>query len=220
LNINSPYINSPQVHYYCDLSYPLSILEAEGTTLTCKTDNDDFRDNLANSLDRRTPNVSLPPTSFLNRCIHTFTTRLWPLVPIIHLATFDPSRTHPLLLLSICSLGALVDGSDIAIRYSERLFEGIRKAIMVSSLTSTVGGNDSLEKVQAVAIGQTYAFLSGDPLHLMMARAFHSSFYVAVQALYQRHHYSKANDPRHQSDQQSWRQWIKDESLIRLLNVS
>lgn len=197
----------------------LQIHRQKSTTLTCKADNDDFRDNLANSLDRRTPNVPLPPTSFLNRCIHTFTTRLWPLVPIIHLPTFDPSRTHPLLLLSICSLGALADGSDNAIRYSERLFEGVRKAIMVSSLTSTVGGKDSLEKLQAVAIGQTYAFLSGDPLHLMMARAFHSSFCVAVQALHMRNLLSKPKDLQHQSDQQLWQQWIKDESLIRLLNV-
>lgn len=122
--------------------------------IECDTqaDNDNFRDSLANSLRRRTPNVSLPLTSFLNRLIHTFTTRLWPLVPIIHLPTFDPSRTHPLLLLSICSLGVLADGSDSAIRYSERLFEGVRKAIMVSSLTSTVGGNDSLEMLQAVTI--------------------------------------------------------------------
>lgn len=163
--------------------------------------------------------MSLPPTSFLNRCIHTFTTRLWPLVPIIHLPTFDPSRTHPLLLLSICSLGALADGSDNAIRYSERLFEGVRKAIMVSSLTSTVGGNDSLEMLQAVTIGQTYAFLSGNPLHLMTARAFHSSLCVAVQALHQRHLHSKSKDPQHQSDELSWQQWIKDESLIRLLNA-
>jgi hypothetical protein len=197
----------------------LQIYRQKGATLTCEADNDDFRDNLANSLDRRTPNVPLPPTSFLNRCIHTFTTRLWPLVPIIHLPTFDPSRTHPLLLLSICSLGALADGSDNAIRYSERLFEGVRKAIMVSSLTSTVGGADSLEKLQAVAIGQTYAFLSGDPLHLMMARAFHSSFCVAVQALHLRYLHSKSKEARHQSDQLSWQQWIKEESLIRLLNV-
>lgn len=90
---------------------------------------------------------------------------------------------------------------------------------MVSSLTSTVGGNDSLEKLQAVAIGQTYALLSGNPLHLMTARAFHSSFCIGVQALHQRHLHSKSKDPQCQSDQVSWQQWIKDESLIRLLNV-
>jgi hypothetical protein len=90
---------------------------------------------------------------------------------------------------------------------------------MVSSLTSTVGGNDSLEMLQAVTIGQTYAFLSGNPLHLMTARAFHSSLCVAVQALHQRHLHSKSRDPQHLSDQLSWQQWIKDESLIRLLNV-
>jgi len=90
---------------------------------------------------------------------------------------------------------------------------------MVGSLTSTVGGSDSLEMLQAVTIGQTYAFISGNPLHLMTARTFHSSLCAAVQALYQRHLHSKSKDFQHQSDELSWQQWIKDESLNRLLSV-
>lgn len=182
-----------------------------------KADNEEVRLHLANSLHRRTPDVSLPPTSFLNRCIHTFTTRVWPLIPIIHLPTFDPSRTHPLLLLSICSLGALAGGSESAVRYSERLFEGVRKAILVSSMTFQAGEQSTLEMLQAATIGQTYAFLSGKPAHLLTARVYHSSLCAAVQSLHTQQVQSKSRVSYHQPDQLSWPQWVREESIIRLL---
>lgn len=73
--------------------------------------------------------------------------------------------------------------------------------------------------LQAATIGQTYAFLSGKPIHLFISKAFHSSLSVAVQTYYRKHVGSKPRVPGDASDLQSWEQWVREESIIRLLNA-
>lgn len=187
-------------------------------THVARSENDEFRDSLANSLRLRPPETPLPPTYMLNRYVQTFTTKIWP-IPIIHLPTFDPSKIHPLLLLSICSLGALAEGSDDAKRYSERLFEGVRHAILLSSSPSLINNPDLLEILQAATIGQTYAFLSGDPTHLTTARAFHGGLCVAVFSLHKRFARSCTAASTSTEPQLLWDAWARNEAISRLVNA-
>jgi hypothetical protein len=189
------------------------------------TEGEISRDALASSLvlKQPMPNTALPSAPFLNRCIHTFTTRLWPVIPIIHLPSFKPAQTHPLLLLSICSLGALADGSKQALYYAERLFEGVQKAILVSLSPAPGRALDKhiLAALQAAVIGQTFALLSGKAEYLITAQAFHGALSVAV-----RKSYNVLISPQPPPDlapnsleARDWDEWVTNQTIIRLVNA-
>lgn len=191
------------------------------TPSTSHTEGDEIsRDALADSLQQRVPDTTLPPTQFLNRCLHVFTTRLWPLVPIIHLPTFEPARTNPLLLLSVCSLGALAIGSEEALYHGERLFDGVQKAILVSFSPNRIADEHSLAILQAAVIGQTYALLSGSAPNLLTAQCFHGTMGVAVRTFYD--HWAKPKNSSTSLDIQpssgDWESWVREQTAIRLLN--
>lgn len=181
------------------------------------------RDALASSLVLRQPlpNTALPSAKFLNRCIHTFTTRLWPVIPVVHLPTFRPARTNPLLLLSICSLGALADGSEQALFHAERLFDGVQKAILVSFAPDRALDKQTLAALQAAVLGQTFALLSGKPEHLTIAQAFHSALFVAARKY---HAFMIASRSRPEASPSTlgtkeWNEWVTAQTIIRLLNA-
>lgn len=191
------------------------------TPKTSDTASDEIsRDALADSLQQRVPDTTLPPTQFLNRCLHMFTTRLWPLIPIIHLPTFEPARTNPLLLLSVCSLGALAIGSEEALYHGERLFDGVQKAILVSFAPNRIADEHALAILQAAMIGQTYAILSGSASNLLTAQCFHGTMGVAVRTFYDQ--WAKPKDSSSALDSQpspdEWEPWIREQTAIRLLN--
>jgi hypothetical protein len=178
------------------------------------------RDALASSLVLTQPvlNTAPPCTQFLNRCIHTFTTRLWPVIPVVHLPTFKPARTHPLLLLSICSLGALADGSDQALYYAGRLFDGVQKAALVAFSPDRPLDKHTIAALQAAVIGQTFALLSRRPEHLMTVQAFHGTLFVATRECY--NSLLRSGRP-HDSCLQArdWSEWVTIETVTRLLNA-
>jgi hypothetical protein len=180
------------------------------------------RDLLSASLNRRAPEAQIPTTAFLNRCIKMFTTRLWPLVPVIHLPSFRPSQAHPLLLLSVCSLGALADGSGDALYYANKLFESVQRTILISCSTFTDLGEDILQVLQAAIIGQTFAILSGKRSRLPVAQAFHGLLSVAANT-YQDH----LRDQGHMLDSsntgtvhvEDWDRWVQNQSFMRIMSV-
>lgn len=181
------------------------------------------RDALASSLKQQIPDTTLPSTRFLNRCIHIFSTRLWHLIPIVHLPTFYPAQANPLLLLSICSLGALAEGSQDALYQAERLHKAVHKAILVSTRpeeTSPI--EQTLAALQAAAIGQTYALLSGKPSDMMIFQLFHGTLGFAAAALEKalpRAHLAGPSTTSEASTGQDWKAWIQTQSVIRLLNA-
>jgi hypothetical protein len=178
------------------------------------------RDALTSSLVLTQPvfNTALPCTQFLNRCIHTFTTRLWPVIPVVHLPTFKPARSHPLLLLSICSLGALADGSDQALHYAGRLFDGVQKAILVAFSPDRPPDKHTIAALQAAVIGQTFALLSGRPEHLMTVQAFHGTLFVATRECYNSILRSRRLDDSC-LQAKDWNEWVTIETVTRLLNA-
>ncbi|KAK4497117.1 hypothetical protein PRZ48_011567 [Zasmidium cellare] len=201
--------------------YPTQPWASPNVSDTTGTTGDEIsRDVLADSLQQRVPDTTLPPTQFLNRCLHMFTTRLWPLIPIVHLPTFEPARTNPLLLLSICSLGALAIGSEEALYHGERLFDGVQKAILVSFAPNRIADEHSLAILQAAMIGQTYALLSGSAANLLTAQCFHGTMGVSIRTFYDQWANPKDSSMvlNEQSSPSDWEPWIREQTAIRLLN--
>jgi hypothetical protein len=165
----------------------------------------------------------LPPTSFLNRSIHVYTTRIWPLLPVVHLPTFTASGAHPLLLLSMCSLGALAEGSIESLEHAFRLYEGVQKAILVSWKPRDVWDPASLALIQAATIGQTFAILSPKTEHLLTARAFHGTLCVSAETF--QDHMHTDNTARFLAGAspstliENWREWILLQTCIRIFNA-
>ena len=71
-----------------------------------------------------------------------------------HIQRESPSASLNMLL------GALADGSDSALYYADKLFEGVQKTNLISCSTFTGLGDDTLQVLQAAVIGQTFAILS------------------------------------------------------------
>jgi hypothetical protein len=200
-----------------------SVQSSSAQDPTAVSDGEISRDALASSLILRqpAPNSTLPSARLLNRWIHIFTTRLWPVIPIVHLPTFQPARTHPLLLLSICSLGALADGSEQALYYAEKLFEGVQKAILVAFAPDKALDEHSLARLQAAVIGQTFALLSGRPEHLMTAQAFHGTLFLITRKFYATiFGFGPPPDLAPRNPQvKDWGPWVTAQILVRTLNA-
>lgn len=62
-------------------------------------------------------------------------TRFNPIFPIIHVPTFRLSRKSSLLLLSICSLGSLLLGSDWAAMHGRNIFDRVSQTALASVRT-------------------------------------------------------------------------------------
>jgi len=168
---------------------------------------------LATSLQQSVPETPLPPTPFLNRCLHIFTTRLWPILPIVHLPTLSNAKTNPLLLLSICSLGALADGSDYALQKAEQLYVGVQKAILALWSSKHVVEELALAVAQAATIGQTYALLSGQAGGLETAQAFHGTLCNSFRNFWRQR---TEGGPSSMSD---WERWCRNDTFARLYNA-
>ncbi|KAF5696466.1 early growth response [Fusarium mundagurra] len=184
------------------------------------------RDMLAKSLWQRVPDTILPSTGFLNRCIYLYTTHVWPLIPVVHLPTFQPAQVHPLLVLNICAIGALAEGSPSAYHHAVRLFEGVRKAILVSISMEPRGSHQTLAVLQASVIGQTCVILSGQTTHIRTARLFHGTLAISMQEYYNSVVKSWNSSPvdsctpgQDSEAPLDWQRWIKEQTLLRLCSA-
>jgi len=73
-----------------------------------------------------------------NLCIKLYFAKFQPIFPLVHAASFRPSSESALVLLSICSLGALFVGSAGAFARGRAIFMKLNKAILASvSIRST-----------------------------------------------------------------------------------
>jgi hypothetical protein len=65
-------------------------------------------------------------------CIKLYFAKFNTILPLIHGPTFRPSSDNALLLLSMCSIGALFVGTDTAAAQGRRLFRLVHKTILSS----------------------------------------------------------------------------------------
>ncbi|RAH55931.1 hypothetical protein BO85DRAFT_489922 [Aspergillus piperis CBS 112811] len=155
---------------------PDSTTSSSGLAGDIQTHADDaYRKKLAETLQQRVQQPdSLPSATFLDLCIRAYFTHFHPIFPLIHAATFQPSKQNAVLLLSICSIGSLCLGSARAVARGISMFECLNKA-MLASWDTYISARGSLRifGLQAALIGQTFGLLVGRPKDLTGSETFH-----------------------------------------------
>lgn len=105
------------------------------------------------------------------------------MLPLIHGPTFRATPNNTLLVLSICSAGALTLDSGYAGKVGCMLFERVNKSGMTLPWERVLSrqSEQARSNLKVAAIGQIFALLSGEPFHRMIGSAFHGGM-IAVSA--------------------------------------
>ncbi|KAI1112420.1 fungal-specific transcription factor domain-containing protein [Nemania sp. NC0429] len=180
-----------------------------------------YREGLRCKLEPYPSNTALPSADFLNLCIKQYFVRFNPVFPIVHAPSFRPSSENAILLLSVCSVGALFMGSATAAAQGRKIFQMLNKANLSS--WDTYIRRDAREwrsLVQASIIGQTFGMLSGQPDTVCMTESFHGT----VIAWARQGGFFKIRsaplpiiDESDVSKEDSWRRWVDAEESVRLV---
>ncbi|KAI0454640.1 hypothetical protein F5B21DRAFT_229370 [Xylaria acuta] len=180
-----------------------------------------YREGLRYKLQPCPSNTALPSADFLNLCIKLYFVRFNPVFPIVHAPSFRPSSENAILLLSVCSVGALFMGSATAAAQGRKIFQTLNKANLSS--WDTYIRRDAREwrsLVQASIIGQTFGMLSGQPDNVCMTESFHGTaiawarqggFFKIKSAPLPR------TDESEMSKEDMWRRWVDAEESVRLV---
>ncbi|KAJ8132232.1 hypothetical protein O1611_g1395 [Lasiodiplodia mahajangana] len=156
-----------------------------------------------------------------NLCIKLYFVRFNPVFPIVHAPSFRPSSENAILLLSVCSVGALFMGSATAAAQGRKIFQTLNKANLSS--WDTYIRRDAREwrsLVQASIIGQTFGMLSGQPDNVCMTESFHGT---AIAWARQGGFFKIKSAPLpdtiepDMSKEDIWRRWVDAEESVRLV---
>ncbi|KAL2206004.1 hypothetical protein CC79DRAFT_1397980 [Sarocladium strictum] len=182
---------------------------------------EEYRAGLSTRLAPNPQDVALPSTDFLNLCVKLYFEKFQPLFPIIHSASFRPTHDRALVLLSMCSIGALFVGSDGAARCGRAIFTKLNKAILGSwEHYIHQGGREALSVAQAATLGQTFGILSGEPTDLLLTESFHGTIIAwARQAgIFRVQPTLESPDAVEMNNTDgSWRRWAQREETVRLI---
>ncbi|KAI1276251.1 fungal-specific transcription factor domain-containing protein [Xylaria sp. FL0933] len=180
-----------------------------------------YREGLRHKLQSNPSTTALPSADFLNLCIKLYFVRFNPVFPFIHAPSFRPSAENALLLLSVCSVGALFMGSAAAATQGRKIFQTLNKANL--SLWDTYIRRDAREwrsLVQASIIGQTFGMLSGQPDNVCMTESFHGTVIAWARqgGFFKIKHapLPSTGDPE-TSKEDIWRRWVDAEESVRLV---
>jgi len=175
---------------------------------------DNYRQSLHRRLQIRVLDQTLPSAEFLNLCLRAYFKSFHPVFPIIHAATFRPSKTNAVLVLSMCSIGSLMTGHPRALQRGIQLFERLNKAILSNWETLICKGPDEhMALVQAALLGQSFGMLSGQAKHLVLVDTFHGTIVAWARRakLFQK----RSRQPTHQDLEGEWREWARGEERSR-----
>ena len=217
-------INSLKHLWFTRMNDPLPSLPASGAaspTPPAQVEVDEsYRRALHRRLQVRPSDHSLPSSEFLNLCVRLYFARFSPVFPVVHAATFHPSATNSMLLLSICSVGSLFTGSVNAASQGVQIFERLNKAVLATwDRLIARDASEVVPMIQAALIGQTFGLLSGDPTHLATVDSFHGT---VISWARRRNMFAARHSPTHvhtldgSTLDQKWHEWAKTEELIRI----
>lgn len=181
---------------------------------------DHYRQGLENSLRISSREPAIPSVDFINVCVRLYFAKVHPLFPIIHRPTFRPSKSNAALLLSICAIGCLFTGSAQGFQHGVELFERNHKTILLKWERLTAKSRDVMPSIiQSCLLSHLFGMLSGSPMLLLNADAFHG-----LPISWARHlslHRRESPRPVDLSLEgpeleDAWRDWARDEELLRI----
>ena len=114
-------------------------------------------------------NPSLPPTSFLNKCLRLVTSRFLSILPLLHLPSFRPSSCSTWLLVGMFCIGSELVATPSAAVHGDKIFQSLVRAVLS---TWQLPKRGMLATMQGVVLGLLYAMLSGQSRHLITSQAF------------------------------------------------
>jgi hypothetical protein len=191
-----------------------------GYTTPLPTETRDVDDNYRQALHRRLQiriqaETTLPSAEYLNLCVRAYFKHFHPIFPIIHAATFRPTKTNAVLILSMCSIGSLLTGHPAAVPRGILLFERLNKATLSNfEAVMRKGPDHSFAMTQASLLGQTFGLLSGRSGHLAIVEAFHGTIvaWARRDKVFHQHESPLSSD----SVEENWREWAQREERRRL----
>ncbi|KAH8902247.1 hypothetical protein BR93DRAFT_932415 [Coniochaeta sp. PMI_546] len=208
-----------------DPGRPLEPISGEATgPSTPRLGNHQIEDRHRRNLQRRLEifpyEPTVPSADLLNLWIRLYFAKAHLVFPIIHAATFRPSRSNTNLLIAMCAVGSLFTGSEQALRQGTKLFDRIHKATILNwDQLSARNPNTMVSIIQSALIAQMFGMLSGNPTLLLTVDAFHGP--PIAWARHIRLHRSQPNIQidsdidGHRLDE-LWREWARNEELIRV----
>ncbi|KAK7177385.1 C2H2 transcription factor [Paraphaeosphaeria sporulosa] len=180
-----------------------------------------YRESLTRRLHVQLTDSSLPSAEFLNLCIKMYFAKFHPIFPIIHAPSFQPSSENSLILLSVCSMGALFVGSSSAASQGRAIFQRLHKAVLASWETVIKRGHaEVLSLAQAAVIGQTFAMSSGHPTDVYLAESFHGTVIAWARrgGMFQIRQTLNHPEDMNASDVDGhWRAWARAEETVRIV---
>ncbi|RWA05793.1 hypothetical protein EKO27_g9302 [Xylaria grammica] len=217
----SDLVPAVQYHWYTTLTRDVVCYDSPEQLQEQDQVDEAYREGLRYKLQPCPSNTALPSADFLNLCIKLYFVRFNPVFPIVHAPSFRPSSENAILLLSVCSVGALFMGSATAAAQGRKIFQTLNKANLSS--WDTYIRRDAREwrsLVQASIIGQTFGMLSGQPDNVCMTESFHGT----VIAWARQGGFFKIKDaplPRidepETNKEDIWRRWVDAEESVRLV---
>lgn len=181
--------------------------------------NDYQRTRLQRRLQIRSFETPIPSTEFLNSCIRLYFSKGHTFFPVVHPATFRPSKANTPLTLAVCVMGTLFMSSQQALDVGVHLFERLNKATLLYWEKAKKGDpSELISIIQGAVLAQAFSLLSGIPSLLLTADAFHGPpiAWSRHQGLFRVRHSVNIRPNLPPEDlEQIWREWAKNEEYIR-----
>lgn len=180
-----------------------------------------YRDVVQAQLETAATAATVPSSVFMNHCVRLYIDKCLPWLPFVHLPTFQSSESNALLVYAIASLGSQLIGTSEAAMYGQRMFEGLNRSIMTSWMTLLAGSHEPVAVLQAVIIGQTFALLSAEPMHLVTAQAFHGALVFCLEKVKVEIERKVHDEPTNNDETaaQKWRSWTIQQTVARMGNA-
>ena len=163
---------------------------------------------------------SVPSVDQMNVLIRLYFCNVHPIFPLVHPATFRPTKANSSVVVAMCALGSLFTGSDQGLRQGVHLYERVHKSSLLKWERLVSHNQDSLRTMtQCACICQMLGLMSGIPSLLIAADSFWGP--PIAWARYLRLH---KNQPLINMDWESgqvsldgmWRSWAHREESLRL----
>ncbi|KAH6660540.1 fungal-specific transcription factor domain-containing protein [Truncatella angustata] len=179
-----------------------------------------YREGLSHRLQPRISNAALPSADFLNLCIKLYFAKYRPVFPLIHEATFSPSTENGLLLLSVCSMGALLVGSASATAQGRKIFQTLNKACLASwENYLSRDPREMLALAQTALLGQSFGMMSGHSQDLCMTESFHGTAiaWARQSGSFNVHASTPELVENDENLEVTWKAWARHEEAVRLV---
>ncbi|RSL98278.1 hypothetical protein CEP52_010446 [Fusarium oligoseptatum] len=155
------------------------------------------------------------PVHRLETFARLFFSHFHPFIPLLHIPTFSLASSSPVLIRTICFIGAGFDSDPSSTSDSRLMYESLPSLLAKCCLFSNGGGSPTFEELQALVLLQFATMANGGSAERAAARLLHPLLVAAIrqQGLLKIH----GECTLAARNAQFWKSWIQKESSKRVL---